>query len=230
MTTIYNFPPIVPRDIKVYALTSRFAPGISRSGKTNGIPEPNGRWAMDLAWARLKNASGSLWYAWFVDALQGGAAVFQVNLWRHVETVTPEALGLTDLTALPWSSGAASPTFSDGTGFAFQPTATVTAVALAGTARVSVDTGDYGQVLKPGHLIGFGDGVNRVMDIEWTGSVADITLRLPLRSSLAPDDPMRFWPRMLVQAAPSSVDTFRALHDFGQFTRPGAITFEEYEA
>lgn len=229
MTIVYDYPAImVPADSKVRALTSRIGPGLMFGGPRVASPEPGGLMAVDFSFATLKGEDASRLYGWVYDQLEGGASVFLIRLMDHVETVRASALGLTS-GSIPFSSNGVTSTFSDGTGFALSPTVEVAEAALDKSGVVKLDVSQYGRVLKLGHLIGFGDTCNRIMGISYSGDIATIELRLPLRAALVPGQRARLWPRIKAQASPETIGGFKALHRYGRFTQPGPVTFEEYD-
>lgn len=220
-----------PDAIKVRAAASYIEGGLTRGGVAYASPEPGGRWAVDLTFDLQRNRTASRLYGWLADELVGGT-VIRFTVPPHVETVSFADLGYDRCpTALPYSAGGIESFHSDGTGLKLVPTGRLVGAGEEGSISITVDTGAYGQVLKPGHLFGHQHQVNRVRRISWAGAVATIECRLPLSSPIADDAIIRLlYPKLLVQVDRRSMQQFLSLHDRGLLTVPGQITLMEYRA
>ena len=99
------------------------------------------------------------------------------------------------------------------------------AAALEGATKVIADFGDLQPNLGHGHAIGLAGTTYGVDDIEYSGSLATITVTPPLRKDVAAGDFLSFRPVM--HAVCSDPSAFKSMFDVSGVIRPGSITFVE---
>jgi hypothetical protein len=219
---------IVPVHLKILSASSRLAGGLTRANVAYSSPEPGGRFVIEASFNHLKRRDDSRLFGWLLDELDAGT-VFRVTIGAHVETVSDGDLAVSPPASIPYFSKGILPRHSDGSGFAFIPTARAVGVALEGSMSMKIDMGNYPAALKHGHLIGHQHQINRVRSVTWSGSVAMVGLRMPLRSDIPDGAIIRLQKqKMLVQADRASVQSFKAMHDYGFLTQPGQISLMEY--
>lgn len=63
-----------------------------------------------------------------------------------------------------------------------------TAPALKGAIAVSIDMAQFGRLLRPGHVIGHAFDCYKIDEIEYVGTVANITVMPPLRRDITVGD------------------------------------------
>lgn len=103
-----------------------------------------------------------------------------------------------------------------------------TTVALKGTSTITVDMGDFGQVLQAGHVIGHAYDCYMIDEIAYdTSNVATLTIKPPLRRNVAVNDPALFRPYFT--GAVMNADEVRNMYDAGDngFNAVGKITLGE---
>lgn len=187
---------IVPVDQVFRAGGNAVAGGMTLGGASVESPEPGGRGELVLEVAALANANSNLDASWTVSRLLNGA-VFRVRLFSPTVQLVPDsALGGSTELGVMWSNGLG---WAGNVPWAFDPSASVTAIAAKGSQSFTVDMAALGQVLGLGHVIGFRlegyDFAHVVTDIGYSAAnVATVTVSPPLRRALAVGSAMKFRP------------------------------------
>ncbi|MEB3419887.1 hypothetical protein ACFSDD_10945 [Salipiger marinus] len=176
--------------------------GLTLGGVRVGNPEPGGRAELRMGFAAFVTEEANIDASWTISRIMNGA-VMRVPVHDSVQLVSAAALSGPESGGLPWDNGEP---WATGAYWEWNPTAPVTAAAARGATSVSADLGDYGQVLKIGHVVGFTVGAydfaHAVMDISYDADdVATITVSPPLRRPLTTDHALKFRPRMLAVCA-----------------------------
>lgn len=102
-----------------------------------------------------------------------------------------------------------------------------TSAALEGTTTVTIDMTQYGQTLRPGHVIGHAFDCYLVDEIEYDGDIATVTVKPPLRRNIAAGDITLFRPYFTGQIATDQEfkTTYDAINNGA--IKVGSITFAE---
>lgn len=205
--------------------------GFTSAGVQVLSPEPGGRAYMDVAFRTMAECD-TLAAAWVASIGRNGA-VWRVPVFNSTQLVSPAALGVDaawDTLGVPWAH---DQPWSNGLGWAFEPSAAVSAPAPDGAISVTVDTAGLGRVIERGHVVGFRSGekvsAHHVDLIDYSGAAATLTISPPLRFDVAADARMSLRPKML--ATIRDADGFRAMFERGrhrgEYMTPGNATFVE---
>lgn len=184
---------------------------LTLGGVSVSNPEPGGNATLKMDFNPFATEAANIDASWTISRIQSGA-IMRVPLFCSVQLVSSAGLGA-GVGDLPWSN---DELWSNDQGWASTPSAPVAAPAQRGSQTCTVDLSDYGQILKIGHVIGFNSGkysfAHIVMDIDYTGGDAEISISPPLRRALTTDSYLTFRPKMMVQCrnAEEVAGTFRA--------------------
>ena len=214
---------LVPSSQLFVAGGQSIAGGLTIGGAAIEHVSPGGRGRLMMQFSTV-DREANVDASWTYSRLLNGA-VMRVPVWVTDQLVPSDVLNPPTTDGIPWANGQP---WASGENWGWNPTAPVTA-ASRGAVEVTVDLSDYGQVIAPGHVIGFTvgniDTTHIVMDIETEGDLATLTIEPPLRRSLASDDRLRFRPMMLVTCR--NPREFAGTFGMGIFTQPGAGEFVE---
>jgi len=132
------------------------------------------RWAASLEFNNLKRQTIPAYRA-MIAALQGRANVLRVPVFDQRFWPSDAVLGLGEIA---FSDGGI---FSDGGEFITNDIEGITATGLKGEKSISIDFGDFGEVISGGLYFGIDDQTYLAIEVDWTGSVAAITFEPSLR-------------------------------------------------
>jgi len=191
---IWNFPALKIESQLFHVPGSYFDGGLTSGGARIMSPEPGGRSVLEMRPAyqvcEWENPNSS----WIMSKING--AIFKVQMIR-----TPQLIKLpTDVIypsvkdGVDWDNN--SP-WNNGQEWQKDNFAEIVTSSLEGSVFVSVETEPFGEVIKHGHVFGIGNYAYIVDDIEYDGSVANITVSPPLRTNVTTDDTMLFVPYFL---------------------------------
>ncbi|QDP65859.1 MAG: hypothetical protein Unbinned7865contig1001_58 [Prokaryotic dsDNA virus sp.] len=193
---------LVPLDQTFRAGGQATSGGMTLGGAMISNPEPGGRSEINMSFSAFTSEAQNVDASWTISQILNGA-VMRIPVFGYtVQTLSAASAGgsVSNEDGLPWGN---DQNWSNGMGWEWNPTVSVTASALKGSTLVSVDMSALGEVLLIGHVIGFNvngyDFAHKVMAISYDGSdVATLTISPPLRRDLTTDSEMTFRPKMLV--------------------------------
>lgn len=224
--TIYDWPAIVPARQLFHAGGQAFDGGFTARGAKLRSPEPGGRAFLEMEFGYQKHGATDPLVSWVCSKIANGN-IFRVPLSRSPQLISAADLGLSSDDGVPWAAeGAfASGPWDNGQNWSFEVGAYANAAALDGAVSIEIDMGNLPAMLKSGHVIGVGNGVHLVDDIEWDDTVAALTLDPPLRADVAAGDYVTFRPKMLCVA--ENPESFRGLYESADLIKLGSVRFIE---
>lgn len=214
---IWNFP-TVPVAKQLFHVPGQAMEGGFTSGGVRMLsPEPGGRAVLELELA-LRNDWDFPIGSWLMS--KGNGEVFRVRL-----APTPQVLSARSA-PVPWDNGAL---WSNHSPWAGDITASYAASALEGTDLVSVNMSGWGDIIRPGHVIGVGDNTHLVDDVIYNSdtNIANLQIKTPLRRDLASGENAYFRPWFT--GTISNLGEIRATYDasLNGFIQVGKIIFAE---
>jgi len=216
-------PQLVPKSQLFVAGGSSTAGGLTLSGVSSETLSIGGRSSLLMSFNTLKREANAA-ASWTYSRVRNGA-VFCIPIRLGDQLVPAALLDPPTTDGIPWAN--AQP-WATGENWEWNPTAPVTA-ASRGAVEVTVDLSDYGQVIEPGHVVGFSDGGYRfahmVMDVEADGDDATLTLEPPLRRALTSESRLQFRPSITAMCV--NPDAFAGAFEYGRYTTPGQGQFVE---
>lgn len=221
---------VVPTGQVFYAPGQAFDGGYTSGGAETLSPEPGGRAYLDMAFNTLKSDQASRLASWIMSK---GSAIWRVPLFRSVQLVPQADLLLPapdPLVGVPWEDDAGDDLLWDGDiGWGPDYGVNPTVAALEGAVTLTIDMSPYGQVLLPGHVIGYRERSYMVDAIVYSedDGTAVVTVTPPLRTAvvLGDDNQVTFRPFMYARMLDPS--SFRAMFDQGRWVKPGNVAFAE---
>lgn len=152
------------------------------------------RWEGSARFHRLRPDDILSWRA-FLSRLRGRVNVMRMPL-RDPLRPTNSEVGLPSGTILPtpFSDGSY---FSDGAGFAYVPSAPLSAAVAVGAVALSYNGTAIGDALRPGHFFSVDDWLYRVTRITGTGASTSIEFEPPARAAMAAGSAIRLDARAL---------------------------------
>jgi hypothetical protein len=227
---VYDWPAtLVPSAQLFHAPGQVFEGGFTSKGAELVSPEPGGRAYLEMNFNTLKTDRDARLASWLFSKLATGA-IFRIPLYRSPQLVPDADLSpLTDDVpeiGLPWHDDNAVDLLWDGDiGWGSEVGSPVTIGALEGGVTFSVDMSSLGNVLLPGHVIGYNNRAYMVDAIEYDDAgVATITVNPPLRTDAEAGEMITFRPYMIVRVRDPA--GFRSLFD-RKLVTPGALMLSE---
>lgn len=238
---IYDWPSSVVPARQLFHAGGQAVEGGFSSGSVRMLhPEPGGVSWLEMEFAYQDNGDPDPLVSWLMSKIANGN-IFRVRIERSPQLVSARALGVdiaesdplyrfglrdlvapTELDGLPWDN---NQPWDGGRNWRFDPGALVVATALEGGLMVQFDMGALSNGLRPGHVIGHSSVSYLIDDIEYSGSVATVTLMSPLRKDAAVGDFISFRPVGLFTAI--NPDAFRGLYESADLVKLGSIQFME---
>ena len=160
--------------------------GAIQGGLTAGsaqiiTPEPGGFGVLEIQPA-LRNEWDYPISSWLMS--KGNGQVLRVRLAPTPQVAWSRRRG--NSASVPWDGGLLWSNQQEWEGdFA----ATFASAALEGSTEVTIDLTGVGQILQIGHVIGHGNSTYGIDEIEYSGTMAQVALTLPLRRDVAIGDP-----------------------------------------
>lgn len=190
----------------------------SLSGVSQVVPSIRPPFGLALEFGNLFD-SEVLAYRALLASLEGRANTVRVplfDLWYRASDVEIGAGAVTH------SDGTA---FSDGALYLTDDLSGVLVTGSQGQRNITVDFGDYGQVLQGGLYFGLGDRPYIAQAVWWEGSLATIRCSPTLRRTYT-DEPLKLRPTMLAQL----VDDNAGNHPLqrGRWTAPALEFVEDF--
>lgn len=127
----------------------------------------------------------------------------RVNLFRFriVDPHGPQIQGETGLISqsnnnptVPHSDDAY---FSDGSGYAYEPTLSLSSVLAVGTTQITIDASPIGDALQVGHYFSIDDWTYRVVGMYGTESAREYHFEPPLRRAASSGSSMKIWAEII---------------------------------
>lgn len=168
-------------------------------GFSSDSPEPGGLGELYCEFSAKGGAQELRDISWTASRIMNGA-VMRMRLAMSPQLVASEYLSGPVPDGVPWSNGEP---WSTGENWGWNPTAPVAATALRGSEEISVDMTAWGPVLQYGHVFGLVidgyDYAHMVMDADYSGDIATLSISPPLRRTATTDHVVGFRPSMLVR-------------------------------
>lgn len=222
---IYDWPSSVQPSRQIFHAGGQSLEGGFTSGSVRVLnPEPGGVSWLEMEFGYQDNAPADALVSWLMSKVSNGN-VFRVPIAPSPQVISLPALGITGLFedfGLPWDNGQP---WDVGRNWQVEPGAIATEAALDGTMSLKMNMGNLSNGLRPGHVIGHNSMAYMIDDIEYSGSIASITLMSPLRISVGVDDFINFRPKGLFTA--SNPDAFRGLYETADLVKLGSIRLME---
>lgn len=237
--TIYEWPPsIVPSAQLFHAPGQVYEGGFTSSGAEVLSPDPGGRAYLEMSFNTAKSVLNARLLSWLFSKLESGS-IFRVPVFYGVQLVPSDAIPADPLllptyaeVGVPWQDNAGGEVlWGDDVGWGVEFTrAPVIGSALEGARQFTVDMSGLGQIILPGHVIGYADRSYMVDAIDYAedgSGYATITVNPPLRTDVAADSDysLTLRPYMIVRA--KNPESFRQMYDQGRWVKPGNLTFME---
>lgn len=127
----------------------------------------------------------------------------RVNLFRFriVDPHGPQIQGATSLispeTNIPSVPHSDDSTFSDGAGYAYEPTLSLSSALSVGATSLTVDASPIGDALQVGHYFSIDDWTYRVVGMYGTESAREYHFEPPLRRAAASGSSMKIWAEII---------------------------------
>jgi hypothetical protein len=213
---IYNFPTFPIEKQLFYSPGAAVEGGFTSGGARITSPEPGGRSFLDIQPAWQITEWDFPISSWLMSKING--AVFHVRL-----APTPQVLSARSA-PVRWQP---DNLWSNDQPWQGDLSATYGASALEGTNQLVIDMAAIGPRLQSGHVIGHAYDAYLVDEINYSGTVALITVSPPLRRDVAAGDNVLFRPYFTGSIA--NGDSIRAPYDAGNvgLIQMGSITFSE---
>lgn len=182
-------------------------------------PEPGGRSVleMQIAW-QVREFEYPI-ASWLMS--KGNGEIFRVRL-----APTPQVLGARTVSSTPW---APDTLWSGDVPWSGDITASFAAAALEGTTTLRVNMTGYGDIARPGHVIGDSGTTYIIDEIEYDAETATATMivKPPLRRNVTAGDPAYFRP--FFTGTISNMAEVRQTYDAENngHIQPGKIVFAE---
>lgn len=186
---ILTFPTLPVQGQLFRAPGQAYEAGFTSGGANVSSPEPGGRAFLDMQLALQTREWENPAVSWLMSKLNGD--IFRVQL-----TKTPQLLRNEDFAppgyngkGVPWEAINinSSPTKWNNNKLWADDGLVLPTVsnALEGSTFVTVDVTGYSEVLKRGHVIGFGNYSYMIDAIDYSGNAATIKIKPPLRNDIA---------------------------------------------
>lgn len=200
------------------------AGGMTLGGAVVDNPEPGGRAVLTMDFAPFRRAA-NIPASWAATMLQAGA-IFRIPITATVQLLSANEI-FGDAADLYQSS---TDPFTGETVLRWDPFVPITTAASKGAATFLADFEELGQVLLPGHVVGFTftdyHVAHKVVSVSYgVDDEATIGVFPPLRRALTTDTKLRLRPLMTAtcQGHESVIGSYR----LGQIMQFGAARFVE---
>lgn len=218
MTKVFNFP-TVPVSKQLFHVPGMAIEGGFTSGAVRLLsPEPGGRSVLELEIAMQIREWESPVTSWLMS--KGNGEVFRVRM-----APTPQVLSARRAD-MAWQNEVL---WADHQPWKGDFTATFRTAALEGSSVVQVFMAQYGDLVRPGHVIGHEDSTYLIDDVTYdpATTVAVITIKPPLRRNIVFNDQVYFRPYFTGTIA--NIGEVRATYDASNngMIQPGKFIFAE---
>lgn len=164
--------------------------GLTLGGAAIGDPEPGGRLEVQMSFpAFWTGQQATRDVSWTLSRLMGWS-VWRIRLAASAQLV-PRA-DIFGTAAENLLVPVRSPADAGAPDSVWDPRVAVVAVAAIGAAQAVIDLAELGDVLQPGHVIGFRSGdfdfAHVVQDVTYDAGEATVTISPPLRRALTTSD------------------------------------------
>lgn len=202
MTEIFDFPTL-PVSKQIFHVPGAAVEGGYTSGAVRILsPEPGGRSVLEMQIALQVREWDYPMSSWLMS--KGNGEVFRVRL-----APTPQVLqyrpGVQWDHLQPWSNHQP---------WAGDITAYFTQNALEGSTVLKVDMTGYGDVIRLGHVIGYGDSTHVIDRLSYDAGIATLTVKPPLRRNVVAGEQAFFRP--FFTGTIGNIDEMRATYDADQ--------------
>lgn len=208
---IWDFPSVAIKSQLFHVPGIAYDGGYTSGGARIVSPEPGGRSVLEMGVALRIDEWNFPFASWLASKANG--EIFKIQMVKTPQLVSTAALLGNDpsfggLGGVLWNNNALwdnDQKWADD-GVYVNPNAT----ALEGSTTLTLDMGSFGEVIKHGHVIGHDNYSYVVDDITYSGSVATLTVKPPLRKNIAVNDFIWFRPFFLGMIA--NGDQVKALY------------------
>lgn len=209
---IYDFPAFIIESQLFHAPGAGYDGGLTAGGAQFITPEPGGFSMLEVAPALIDTE-------WVNPAVSALMSRISGQVLRIRVSATPQ---------VAWSRQRLDHLNFDlahPTGARNDAQTTFTAGALIGAVTVSIDMAQFGGLLREGHVIGHAFDTYLVDEIEYVGTVANITVKPPLRRNIAFGDICLFTPWFTGRIS-NGADIRAGYNNMGH-VKPGNIIMHE---
>lgn len=181
---VYDFPNIPVKSQLFHVPGAAYDGGYTSGGARILSPEPGGRAVLESQIAFQVNEWNAPIASWLMSKING--EIFRVKLTKTPQLIKSSVFGLTSGAGVPWAvEGLYSQlTWDNDQLWSNDFALPVASGALEGETLVSIDTLTFGEIFKLGHVIGIHDNSYMISDIEYDGTIANITVSPPLRKNV----------------------------------------------
>lgn len=229
--TIHNWPvSVVPQNQVFYAPGQGISGAYTVGGANALSPEPGGVAFLEMDFNYADTTSNGRIISWLMSQIANGS-VFRIPIVKSVQVLQASDIGVTvpdsyETVGVPWEQDGSDLLWDQDIGWAYELNVKSTAHYLAGVTSITLDMANYNQKLLPGHVIGHQGRAYAVMSISYDDSdVATLTISPPLRAEMKPNDDVTLSPTMIGKVKDPA--SFRSKYEYGQYIKPGPITFIE---
>lgn len=185
---IWDMPPLPVQKQVFHVPGASFDGGFTSGGARVYSPEPGGRSVLEMQFALQVSEWESPWMSWLMSKVNG--EIFRIKLTKTPQIVSDASLNVPDIvanvTGVPWFDSDLP--WDDDALWEDEAVIGTNVESLEGSVKLSVDVGTLGSILKHGHVIGHGDNAYMITDIEYTGTIAALTVTPPLRKNVSAGD------------------------------------------
>lgn len=227
MVVVYDWPrSIIPSGQAFRVPGQAVDGGFTTGGARTFSPEPGGRALLEWTFNYQGKVAAPRLFSWLMSKVSNGS-IFRLRLLPSAQLISGSELGVEvpagyEEDGVPWDGDLY---WDNDLGWEFEVGAAATAIALEGSTTIAIDMTGMALDLGHGHAIGFGGSAYIVDDIEYSGSIATITVTPPVRKAVAVGDFVTFSPDFY--GVCMDPETFKSLFDPSGIIRPGSIKFAE---
>jgi hypothetical protein len=225
---VWDFPSFGIQSQLFYAGGAAYEAGFTAGGSRLLSPEAGGRSYLEIELSLQVNEYDNPITSWFLSKMSNGT-IFKIPLTKTPQLVTDEALNIS-VNTVQWNESGILP-FSDWDNN--QPWKAdginylINANYLEGETTIEILTGEIGNILKAGHVIGIGNSSYIIEDISYTSTIATIDIIPPLRKNVVENDEVKTRPFFVGSVTNASeVKTSYSKENNGHI-QPSRILFSE---
>lgn len=182
---IWDFPILQVQSQIFYAPGEAFDGGFTSGSAQVTSPEPGGRAFLEIELALQTDEWENPFSSWIMSKTNGD--IFKVQLVKTPQVVPAGKLNVS-AAGIPWGAETIYPD-SKWNNDEFWSSDDIyvpsNGAFYDGQNVISVNVSEFGQVLKHGHVIGAGDYSHIIDDISYSGNIATLTIKPPLRKDVS---------------------------------------------
>jgi hypothetical protein len=217
---IFDWPSVlVPNDVTIRPPRKTQGLTTSISNFTQVVPVIRPPFGLALEFGELFGAEVLAWRA-MEGLFEGRTNTVRIPLFDLWFRATDAQIGAGTVSHSDGTS------FSDGALYLTDDLAGVTVTGVQGQRNITVDFGDYGQVLQAGLYFGIGDRPYLATGVWWEGNVATIRCTPTLRSTVT-DAPLKLRPTMLAGLLTDDGAELKLIR--ARYGRPALVLEERFD-